>query len=163
MTARAELAAFDAGLPTPLVAKAVADALAEDLGLAGDITTDSTIPPEAKAQALLAARKPGVISGCGAEAAFRALDPAVSFAPLVKDGARVAPGAVAATVSGSARALLTAERVALNYMGRMSGIATPPELMSIALLGRRRKSSTPVRRHRDCVPSRSMPCAAAEA
>ena len=125
MTARAELAAFDAGLPTPLVAKAVADALAEDLGLAGDITTDSTIPPEAKAQALLAARKPGVISGLQvAEAAFRALDPAVSFAPLVKDGARVAPGAVAATVSGSARALLTAERVALNYMGRMSGIAT---------------------------------------
>lgn len=125
MTAQTERAAFDAGLPITLVAKAVTDALAEDLGLAGDITTDATIPPGTRAKAVLAARKPGVISGLQvAEAAFRALDASVSFTSHVGDGTRVEPGAVVATVAGSARGLLTAERVALNFMGRMSGIAT---------------------------------------
>lgn len=125
MTARIERAAFDGGLPVTLVAKAVAEALAEDLGLAGDITTDSTIPPGTLARAMLAARKPGVISGLKvAEAAFRALDSGVGFTPLVADGTRVAPGTVTAEIAGPARALLTAERVALNFMGRMSGIAT---------------------------------------
>ena len=113
------------GLPAPLVARAVADALAEDLGLAGDITTQSTVLADARAKAVLAARRPGVASGLAvAEAAFRTLDADVSFTAEVQDGTSLQPGAVLARIEGNARAVLTAERVALNFMGRMSGIAT---------------------------------------
>jgi nicotinate-nucleotide pyrophosphorylase (carboxylating) len=112
-------------LPRPLVARAVADALAEDLGLAGDITTDATVPAQAKAVAVIAARRPGVVSGLDlAEEAFRTLDASVTFERLHDDGAVVEAGVPIARVDGNARALLTAERVALNFMGRMSGIAT---------------------------------------
>lgn len=112
-------------LPRGLVARAVEAALAEDLGLAGDITTDACVPADARAVAVLAARKPGVISGLQvAEVAFKSIDAEVEFARLVSDGARVQPGDEVARISGNARALLTAERVALNFMGRMSGIAT---------------------------------------
>lgn len=116
---------FDATLPPTLVSRAVEAALAEDLGLAGDLTTDATIPPDAMARGVIAARKPGVIAGLTvAEATFRTLDPAVTFEIVTPDGERIAPKGIAARVSGRARALLTAERVALNLMGRMSGIAT---------------------------------------
>ena len=116
---------FDAGLPAALIDPAVASALAEDLGLAGDITTDSTIAPDLTATAVFAVRKPGVIAGLDvAAAAFRHLDPDVSFTPLVADGAHVEAGTTLARVSGRARSLLTGERVALNFLGRMSGIAT---------------------------------------
>jgi len=112
-------------LPRPLVTRAIADALAEDLGLAGDITTDATVPADATAAAVIAARKPGVVSGLDlAHAAFSALDAAIDFERVQEDGASVPAGAVIARVSGNARAILTAERVALNFMGRMCGIAT---------------------------------------
>jgi len=112
-------------LPRGLIDKAVASALAEDLGLAGDITTDATVGAAATALAVISARKDGVVSGLVlAEAAFRALDDAVDFKAHVRDGAAVTPGTKIASISGSARAILTAERVALNFMGRMSGIAT---------------------------------------
>ncbi|MGQ0672710.1 MAG: carboxylating nicotinate-nucleotide diphosphorylase [Hyphomicrobium sp.] len=114
-----------ARLPAPLVTRAVDDALAEDLGLAGDITTDATISATATARAVLAARKPGTVSGLDlAEAAFRALDPTCTFERVVDDGGDIAAGAEIARIGGAARALLTAERVALNFMCRMSGIAT---------------------------------------
>ncbi|MCW2244346.1 carboxylating nicotinate-nucleotide diphosphorylase [Azospirillum canadense] len=100
-------------------------ALAEDLGRAGDITTDSIIPADATATARLAARKDGRVAGLDvAIAAFRTLDPAVEVAVERPDGSDVAPGGTIATVTGRARALLTAERTALNIMGRLSGIAT---------------------------------------
>lgn len=112
-------------LPRLLVERAVSDALREDLGLAGDLTTDATVPAEQTAVAVIAARKPGVVSGLDlAETAFRMLDPSADFQRLVEDGSSVAARAEIARVSGNARALLTAERVALNFMGRMSGIAT---------------------------------------
>jgi nicotinate-nucleotide pyrophosphorylase (carboxylating) len=112
-------------LPASLIQRAVADALAEDLGGAGDITTDATVPAHAKAKAELVARKAGVIAGLAvAEAAFRALDADAKFEYLVSDGDRVDGNTCVARVSGKARALLTAERVALNYLCRMSGIAT---------------------------------------
>jgi nicotinate-nucleotide pyrophosphorylase (carboxylating) len=112
-------------LALPMVQAAVEAALAEDLGLQGDITTNATVAATAKAEAVIAARKPGVIAGLQlAEAAFRALDPSIRFGVEVADGDSVAKGAVVARISGHARALLTAERVALNYMGRLSGIAT---------------------------------------
>ncbi len=102
-----------------------APALDEDLGLAGDITTNATVAAGARAEAVIAARKPGIVSGLAvAETAFRALDPDVSFAIEIDDGEAVAEGGVIVRIAGNARALLTAERVALNFMGRMSGIAT---------------------------------------
>ena len=114
-----------APLPAPLVAAAISAALAEDLGLLGDITTNSTVAASARSEAVIAARKPGVVSGLQlAEAAFRTLDPKVHFEIAIADGGTVAPGDVIARIEGNARALLTAERVALNFMGRMSGVAT---------------------------------------
>jgi nicotinate-nucleotide pyrophosphorylase (carboxylating) len=112
-------------LPRPLVQRAVAEALAEDLGQAGDITTDATVPADRTIEATLAARKPGVVSGLDlAEEAFGVLDRHVVFERLIDDGRAAPAGAIIARISGNARAILTAERVALNFMGRMSGIAT---------------------------------------
>lgn len=117
--------ALPAPLPAPLIMTAVTAALAEDLGLAGDITTNATVAADAKADAVIGARKPGVVAGLQlAEAAFRALDPNVTFKINKPDGAKVLPGDVIARIAGNARAILTAERVALNYLGRLSGIAT---------------------------------------
>ena len=112
-------------LPPLLVADAVRAALKEDLGRAGDITSLATIPEKAKAEAVISARKPGTLAGLAlAEAAFAAIDPAVQFKALKRDGDRLAAGAVVARVKGPARAVLSAERVALNYLCHLSGIAT---------------------------------------
>ncbi|CAO3404693.1 carboxylating nicotinate-nucleotide diphosphorylase [Azospirillum palustre] len=100
-------------------------ALAEDLGRAGDITTDSIIPADAVATARIAARKDGRVAGLEAALiAFRLLDPGISVTVERADGDDVPPGGTIATLTGKARALLTAERTALNLMGRLSGIAT---------------------------------------
>ncbi|MBL8588304.1 MAG: carboxylating nicotinate-nucleotide diphosphorylase [Methylobacteriaceae bacterium] len=108
-----------------IVEAAVRAALAEDFGRAGDVTSQATIPAQAQARAAFGARKAGVIAGLDvARAAFRLVDPAVTFEAHVQDGATVAPGAKIAHVAGPARAILAAERVALNFLGRMSGIAT---------------------------------------
>ncbi|CAH1669721.1 carboxylating nicotinate-nucleotide diphosphorylase [Chelatococcus asaccharovorans] len=107
------------------VRDAVAAALAEDLGGAGDITTNACIPAGTPAALVIASRAKGVISGVDlAEEAFRQIDPGVAFAADVRDGGSVEPGTVVARVSGPARSILSAERVALNFMGRMSGIAS---------------------------------------
>jgi len=113
------------GLPSLLVERAVTAALAEDLGLAGDITTDPIIPPDAKGEAAIVARRPGVVAGLDlAEAAFRTLDPEVTFTRVVNDGGRIEAGDTIAKIKGRTRALLTGERTALNFLGRLSGIAT---------------------------------------
>jgi nicotinate-nucleotide pyrophosphorylase (carboxylating) len=116
---------FPLKLPPLLVARAVTGALEEDLGQAGDITTDCIIPAEARGEAAIVARKAGVVAGCDlAEAAFKALDPDISFKRVVDDGGQVAADGIIAQISGKTRALLTAERTALNFLGRLSGIAT---------------------------------------
>jgi nicotinate-nucleotide pyrophosphorylase (carboxylating) len=116
---------FPLKLPPLLVERAVAAALEEDLDAAGDITTDAIVPAEAKGEASIVARQAGVIAGLDlAEAAFKALDPEMRFIRLVQDGARVESGGTVATVAGKTRALLTGERTALNFLGRLSGIAT---------------------------------------
>jgi nicotinate-nucleotide pyrophosphorylase (carboxylating) len=116
---------FDLDLAPIVIEPAVSAALAEDLGLAGDITTNSVIGPDVKAVGLFATRKPGVVSGLKvAEAAFRALDPDVKFEIVHPDGTNAPGRSPLAHVRGNARALLSAERVALNFVGRMSGIAT---------------------------------------
>lgn len=111
-------------LPWEAVEEAVRRALAEDLPW-GDLTTEALIPPEWTARARLVARQAGVVAGLPvAERVFRALDPAVSFRARVAEGARVEPGEVLAEVEGRARALLAGERTALNFLQRLSGIAT---------------------------------------
>jgi nicotinate-nucleotide pyrophosphorylase (carboxylating) len=108
-----------------LVDEAVHRALDEDLGRAGDITTLACIPAGRTAQAIIAAREAGVVAGLPlAKAAFRAIDPAIRFEALMADGDKLAPGAVVARIDGEARGVLSAERVALNYLGRLSGIAS---------------------------------------
>jgi nicotinate-nucleotide pyrophosphorylase (carboxylating) len=112
-------------LPGLLVERLVRAALEEDLGRAGDITTLATIPEGARARAVIGARETGVIAGLAlAREAFRLVDAALRFEPGVSDGARVARGDIVARIDGSARALLAAERVALNFLGRLSGVAT---------------------------------------
>jgi nicotinate-nucleotide pyrophosphorylase (carboxylating) len=112
-------------LPRALVKRAVEAALEEDLGGAGDITTDATIPINAKGEATIVAREAGIIAGLDLAAeAFRALDPDVKFSPLVSDGDAIKQGAMIAKISGKTRAILTAERTALNFLGHLSGIAT---------------------------------------
>lgn len=112
-------------LPPELVAQAVTAALAEDLGTAGDITTDATVSADAHGEAAIVVRQPGVVAGLDlAEAAFKALDPEVQFMRVAQDGEKVDAGATLARISGKTRALLSAERIALNFLGRLSGIAT---------------------------------------
>jgi len=112
-------------LPRALVKRAVEAALEEDLGGAGDITTDATIPINAKGEATIVAREAGIIAGLDLAAeAFRALDPDVKFSPLVSDGGAIKQGTMIAKISGKTRAILTAERTALNFLGHLSGIAT---------------------------------------
>ena len=108
-----------------LIEPQVRMALEEDLGRAGDITSDLTIPAEKRVTAKFIARKPGRIAGliC-AEAAFRLVDPSIAFDVSAPDGSEVATGAILATASGPARGILTAERVALNFLGPLSGTAT---------------------------------------
>ncbi len=99
-------------------------ALAEDIG-AGDVTTLATVPAGAQAHGVIVAKAPGVISGLDvAGAVFRRVDPAIAYEPRVADGQRVASGDAVVGVAGPARGLLTAERVALNLLQRLSGVAT---------------------------------------
>jgi nicotinate-nucleotide pyrophosphorylase (carboxylating) len=115
----------DAFLSPFAVDEAVARALAEDFGRAGDVTSVATVPPGIFARAAVAARAAGVISGLPlVEAAFRKLDPEVKLAAHACDGDAVAAGTVLMTVEGKARGLLGAERTALNFLGHLSGIAT---------------------------------------
>jgi nicotinate-nucleotide pyrophosphorylase (carboxylating) len=99
-------------------------ALAEDIG-PGDVTTLATVPAEAVGRAVFLAKAPGVVAGLPvAEAVFREVDPGARFTPLIEEGEYVLPGARLAVVEGPARALLTGERVALNFLQHLSGIAT---------------------------------------
>ena len=110
---------------TDTLERAVLAALAEDIG-GGDVTTEATVPEDTVGTAELLLKEPGVVCGLrAAESTFRALDPDARFEALASDGDLVRdPPAVVARVSGSERAILTGERVALNFLGRLSGIAT---------------------------------------
>jgi nicotinate-nucleotide pyrophosphorylase (carboxylating) len=111
-------------LPDLLIEPIVRAALAEDLGRAGDITSAACIAADARLAARFANRKTGVVAGLAcARIAVLALDPAATFDPLAEDGAWAQPGPLA-RVHANARALLSAERVALNLLGRLSGVAT---------------------------------------
>ncbi len=112
-------------LPTVMIEPLVRMALLEDLGRAGDLTTDAIVPAAHRATTVLVARQPGVVAGLDlARLAFQLIDPAIEMRVERGDGAALAPGDVIATISGPARGILTAERVALNLLCRLSGIAT---------------------------------------
>jgi nicotinate-nucleotide pyrophosphorylase (carboxylating) len=100
-------------------------ALLEDLGRGGDVTTGAIVPAGLQARARVVAREPGIVAGMDAAAlAFALLDESVEFRVAIADGQRVLSGEAAAEVTGNARTILTAERTALNLLGRLSGIAT---------------------------------------
>jgi nicotinate-nucleotide pyrophosphorylase (carboxylating) len=115
----------DAFLSPLEIEEAVTRALAEDLGRAGDITSIATVPEDTRGRAVVVVRKSGVISGLPLVAqAFRRLSPQIEIEPHSRDGAAVKVGAKLMTVAGDARAILSAERTALNFLGHLSGIAT---------------------------------------
>jgi nicotinate-nucleotide pyrophosphorylase (carboxylating) len=119
-----------------LVEPIVRRALEEDLGRSGDITSELTVLPEARAAAKLVARKSGTIAGLiAAKTAFRLSSPALAFEVQAPDGSAVQGGAVLALIEGPARALLTGERVALNFAGHLSGVATATRDLVDAVAG----------------------------
>ena len=112
-------------LPEIILDPIVRLALAEDLGRAGDLTTDATIPPETQLNVVIAARKPGVIAGLDAATyALKLIDPTVKMVVEKPDGSLLQPGDVIARLEGSARSILIAERTMLNFLGRLSAVAT---------------------------------------
>jgi nicotinate-nucleotide pyrophosphorylase (carboxylating) len=125
MTTPASLLHPEAFLSPLAIDQAVCRALDEDLGRAGDITSIATIPETTQAHAVLIARQAGVIAGLPlAVATFQKLSPDLNIRAHVRDGANVVEGLPVLTISGRARAVLAGERTALNFVGRLSGIAT---------------------------------------
>ena len=123
-----------------LVEPIVRAALAEDLGRAGDITTDAVVPADARIEAVMAARQLGVLAGLDAALiAFELLDPSLVLERLCDDGARVERGQPVARISGAARPVLVAERTALNLVCRMSGVATATRALADAIEGHKAK------------------------
>ncbi|WP_353255191.1 carboxylating nicotinate-nucleotide diphosphorylase [Hyphomonas sp.] len=112
-------------LPAVILEPIVRLALTEDLGRAGDLTTDATIPAGTEMRAVIAARKPGVLAGFDAAAyALKLVDPDVRLITRKGDGAALTPGDTIAELHGSARSILMAERTMLNFLGRLSGVAS---------------------------------------
>lgn len=127
-------------LPAFLIEDAVKRALEEDLGLAGDITSAACIPADAMCRARLTSRRPGVIAGIDlALAAFRLVDKDIETRVETGDGGRVDDGDIVMRVEGPARGILAAERVALNFLGRLSGVATLTALYVDAVRGTQAK------------------------
>ncbi|MCZ7480681.1 MULTISPECIES: carboxylating nicotinate-nucleotide diphosphorylase [Rhizobium/Agrobacterium group] len=125
-----------APLPRLIIEPLVRNALLEDLGLAGDITSAAVIPADHRSVVVMAAREPGVIAGLdAAELAFQLVDPAIILKRHVEDGATVAPGDIIATIEGPSRGLLTAERTALNFLGHLSGIASVTAKIAASISG----------------------------
>ena len=122
-------------LDPAVVRRIVAAALEED-GARDDVTTRTLVPPEQQGRGMIVAKAEGVVCGLPvAAAAFAALDPSIAFEPLVADGAPVAPGDALARVSGPLAPILSAERVALNLLQRLSGVATATRRMVDAAAG----------------------------
>jgi nicotinate-nucleotide pyrophosphorylase (carboxylating) len=112
-------------LPDVMIEPLVRAALLEDLGRAGDLTTDTIVPADQRARMTIRARQNGVIAGLGlARLAFALLDPRIGMRIALPDGSTAGPGAVVATLEGPARGLLTGERTALNFLCHLSGIAS---------------------------------------
>ena len=119
-----------------LIEPIVRRALEEDLGRAGDVTSELTVSPDSRSSAKLTARMPGTISGVVvARHAFHIVDPQLAFVVNVPDGTTVTANTVLATIEGNSRSALTGERVALNFVGHLSGIATATRALVEAVAG----------------------------
>ena len=111
-------------------------ALLEDLGRAGDITADAIVPADKQASLVLRARQPGVVAGLDiARSAFQLVSPEITLTAVRPDGSVVTPGDVIAEIDGPARALLTGERTALNFLCHLSGVATATASLVTAAQG----------------------------
>lgn len=127
-------------LPAIMLEPLVRIALLEDLGRAGDITTDAIIPASRRARMAISARQHGIVAGLDlASIAFRQLDPGIAITVEKPDGAPVTPDDIVATIDGFARAILTAERTALNFLCHLSGVATATASLVDAVAGHRAK------------------------
>ena len=136
-------------LPLIMIEPAVRAALLEDLGRAGDLTTDAIVPANAQTRTALVARQQGVVAGLDfATTAFRLIDPAISVDVSLPDGSRLRPGDLIATISGPARGILTAERTALNFLCHLSGVASGTRGIVDAIEGTRAQ---------DCCTRKTMP------
>ncbi len=123
-------------LPRILIEPLVRAALLEDLGQAGDITTNAVVPSETRAEAAFVARKPGIVAGLDlAVLSFELLDPAIEVGVEKPDGGKIASGETIAVVRGRARGILTAERTALNFLCHLSGVATATAAVVAAVKG----------------------------
>jgi len=119
-----------------MIEPVVRAALLEDLGRAGDLTTDAIVPASLTAETALVARQTGVVAGLDIAAlAFRLVDPAIAVLIDRPDGSRVQPGDRIAMLAGPVRGMLTAERVALNFLGHLSGVATATATLVDAVKG----------------------------
>jgi len=122
--------------PRVMIEPLVRATLLEDLGRAGDLTTDAIVPLDLSVKCVFAARQPGVVAGLDlARLAFILIDPAIAFIVEKEDGSPVAKGGIIARVEGPARGILTAERTALNFLGHLSGIATATASIVAAITG----------------------------
>src|SRR5262250_330387 len=125
-------------LPPIMVEPSVRAALLEDLGRAGDLTTDAIVPASARTECVLVARQAGVLAGLDfAITAFRLIDPAIETLVERPDGSRLAPGDLIAVIRGPARGVLTAERTALNFLCHLSGVASATRGIADAIAGTR--------------------------
>jgi nicotinate-nucleotide pyrophosphorylase (carboxylating) len=121
-----------------MIEPVVRSALLEDLGRAGDLTTDAIVPAEAVVRTALVARQPGVVAGLDfATIAFRLIDPAINVVVALPDGSRLRQGDLIATIEGPARGILTAERTALNFLCHLSGVASATRGIADAIAGTR--------------------------
>jgi nicotinate-nucleotide pyrophosphorylase (carboxylating) len=121
-----------------MIEPAVRAALLEDLGRAGDLTTDSIVPADMQTRTALVARQSGVVAGLDfAAAAFRLIDPEIRVEVALQDGSRLRQGDLIATISGPARGILTAERTALNFLCHLSGVASATRGIADAIQGTR--------------------------
>jgi len=125
-------------LPAIMIEPLVCAALLEDLGRAGDITTDAIVPVDMRAATALVARKAGVVAGLDCAAvAFRLIEPAIRIEILRPDGNAITAGETIATITGPTRGILTAERVALNFVCHLSGIASAASVIVESIKGHR--------------------------
>jgi nicotinate-nucleotide pyrophosphorylase (carboxylating) len=127
-------------LPWVVIEPLVRNALVEDLGRAGDLTTNAIVPAGLPAHAVLRAREKGVVAGLDlAKLTFELIDPAIAVQVELEDGAIASPGSIIASVSGPARGMLTGERTALNFLCRLSGIASATAALVAAVQGTKAK------------------------
>jgi nicotinate-nucleotide pyrophosphorylase (carboxylating) len=125
-------------LPMIMIEPVIRATLLEDLGRAGDLTTDAIVPADTLTRCALVARQPGVVAGLDfATTAFRLIDPAVKVEVALPDGSRLRQGDLIATISGPARGILTAERTALNFLCHLSGVASATRGIADAIEGTR--------------------------